>query len=280
MSRHWKWIAISVAPLAILVLAQPFNDEPSTTDDSYVLTIANSPSVTAVVAQTKSTPSKTAARTVDLPRARPTMGPSEAVPSSGLPTVPVTYSKPIETDPPGPPLSSMEVVQVLEVIDGDTFVIDTGPTTDIVRLIGIDAPETKNPNQSVECFCPESAQRLADLLPVGWTVYLERDVSDRDRYDRLLRYVWIVNRLTGRQTLVNESLVLSGYATVTIFPPTRPENRNCNVLKPPQSCAIGDCGLHAVVHPRRRRQRLSRLSRTARHSAHSPKRRSTTRTIQ
>src|SRR5918995_6372584 len=91
-----------------------------------------------------------------------------------------------------------ENVQEAEVddnVDGDTIEVvfpnDDRPVD--VRLIGIDAPESVRPNSPVECYGPESSDRLAELLEPGTTVYLERDVSDTDQFDRLLRHVWVVD---------------------------------------------------------------------------------------
>ncbi|KGK99043.1 nuclease [Methanococcoides methylutens] len=92
---------------------------------------------------------------------------------------------------------------VTEVIDGDTFVISTGEK---VRLIGVDTPERGEP------YYDEAKQYMIDNLP-GRTVRLEADVSDTDRYGRLLRYVW----LDG--SMVNNDLVLSGLAVSKTYEP-------------------------------------------------------------
>ncbi|WP_445474330.1 thermonuclease family protein [Methanococcoides methylutens] len=92
---------------------------------------------------------------------------------------------------------------VTEVIDGDTFVISTGER---VRLIGVDTPERGEP------YYEEARQYMVDNLP-GRTVRLEADVSDTDRYGRLLRYVW----LDG--SMVNNDLVLSGLAVSKTYEP-------------------------------------------------------------
>ncbi|WP_135603743.1 thermonuclease family protein [Methanococcoides sp. NM1] len=92
---------------------------------------------------------------------------------------------------------------VTEVIDGDTFVISTGEK---VRLIGVDTPERGEP------YYQEAKQYMVDNL-FGRTVRLEADVSDTDRYGRLLRYVW----LDG--SMVNNDLVLSGLAVSKTYEP-------------------------------------------------------------
>ena len=92
-------------------------------------------------------------------------------------------------DPPrGIPRSS-ESATVREIVDGDTFrvTLEDG-TRDTVRLIGIDTPEV---HSGAECCGPDAPAQLARLLRIGREVWLETDESNRDRYDRLLRYVWV-----------------------------------------------------------------------------------------
>jgi micrococcal nuclease len=96
---------------------------------------------------------------------------------------------------------------VVEVIDGDTVVIDFDGREELVRLIGIDTPETVHPDRPVECFGPEASAFAAGLLPPGSEVEVTRDVVDRDDYGRLLGYV---HRSDG--LFVNEELVRRGFA--------------------------------------------------------------------
>jgi micrococcal nuclease len=102
---------------------------------------------------------------------------------------------------------------VLRVVDGDTIEVDLGGRTETVRYIGVDTPETKHPTAGVECFGPEAAERNRTLVE-GRRVRLVRDVSDRDPYGRLLRYVYLEDG-----TFVNEALVEEGYAEAVAFPP-------------------------------------------------------------
>ena len=78
---------------------------------------------------------------------------------------------------------------VERVVDGDTIDVSIDGRGDTVRLIGIDTPETKKPDTPVECFGPEASARLAELLPPGTPVRLERDIDSRDKFGRLLAYV-------------------------------------------------------------------------------------------
>ena len=104
---------------------------------------------------------------------------------------------------------------VERVVDGDTLVIRVQGQTERVRLIGIDTPESVDPRRPVECFGKEAAAHLAELLPEGTPVRLERDVEARDRFDRLLAYVY-----RQRDDLfVNLAMVRDGFAAVATFPP-------------------------------------------------------------
>jgi micrococcal nuclease len=103
---------------------------------------------------------------------------------------------------------------VARVIDGDTIEVRQGSVLGTVRLIGINTPETVDPHSPVECFGPEASERTKALLPEGTQVRLVADVEARDRYGRLLAYVY---RLDG--LFVNRSLVEDGYAYVATYRP-------------------------------------------------------------
>lgn len=100
-------------------------------------------------------------------------------------------------------------------VDGDTLDVRIGGGVERVRLIGIDTPESVARDRPVECFGPEAKVRLAELLPVGTEVRLERDVEARDAYDRLLAYVIRVED----DLHVNEALVTEGFAESRPFEP-------------------------------------------------------------
>ena len=101
------------------------------------------------------------------------------------------------------------------VVDGDTIDIAIGGNTERVRLIGINTPETKHPTKGMECFGPEASAYTEQLLPVGTEIRVERDVEARDKYGRLLLYVYIANS----NVFVNLDLVLQGYARPMVFEP-------------------------------------------------------------
>ena len=104
---------------------------------------------------------------------------------------------------------------VVRVIDGDTIVVRIAGRDENVRLLGIDTPETHKEDTPVECFGPQASDRLKALLPTGTAVRLVRDVEARDRYGRLLAYVY-------RQSdglFVDLAMVADGFAgTLTIAP--------------------------------------------------------------
>lgn len=115
--------------------------------------------------------------------------------------------------PPG-----SEPVTLIEVTDGDTIRVIAGGQNEPVRLILIDTPETNDPNNPPECFGQEATVYLSWLLSLGGDLYLESDVSNRDRFDRLLRYVWL-DFGGGEVYLVNEVMARSGFAAQSTFPP-------------------------------------------------------------
>ncbi len=82
-----------------------------------------------------------------------------------------------------------------------------------VRYIGIDTPETVKPNAPIECFGKEASEKNRALVS-GKKIRMQKDISDTDRYGRLLRYVYLEDG-----TLVNEVLVREGYAFASSFPP-------------------------------------------------------------
>lgn len=98
--------------------------------------------------------------------------------------------------------------KVSEVIDGDTIRVTIDGKSEKVRLLGIDTPETKDPRTTVQCFGLEASKRLTELL-AGQNVRLENDTTqpDRDKYQRLLRWVYLEDG-----TDVNLLMVKEGYA--------------------------------------------------------------------
>lgn len=108
--------------------------------------------------------------------------------------------------------------KVLKVTDGDTIEVRLNNTGYRVTYLGIDAPETLDNAKPGEIlgdgtFAAKASQRNKELVG-GETVYLEKDVSETDGRDALLRYVWLED---GK--LVNSLLVAEGYARAAVRPP-------------------------------------------------------------
>jgi micrococcal nuclease len=103
----------------------------------------------------------------------------------------------------------LEPATVEDVIDGDTVdVIRADGSVIRLRLIGLDTPETVDPNTPQECFGREASTHAGEML-AGQSVFLEIDASqgDTDRYGRYLRYVWFTD---GR--MFNHEMIAQGYA--------------------------------------------------------------------
>jgi micrococcal nuclease len=105
------------------------------------------------------------------------------------------------------------VARVDRVVDGDTFVADIGGRRERVRVIGVDTPETVAPGRPVERYGKE-ASNFAKHMLAGVTVRLGGDAEPRDRYDRLLAYVWLPDG-----TFWNALLAAEGYAQLITVPP-------------------------------------------------------------
>ena len=118
--------------------------------------------------------------------------------------------------------NTFQAAKVARVVDGDTIVLDSGQK---VRLILVDTPETKHPKKGVEFYGREASAFTKAALE-GKTVFLQKDVSEVDRYGRLLRYVWTARPSSDNPTnaevrdkCFNAALLLGGYAKLSTFPP-------------------------------------------------------------
>ena len=103
---------------------------------------------------------------------------------------------------------------VAKVIDGDTIELINGQT---VRLIGIDTPETVDPRRPVGCFGKEASLETKNLVAGQWVI-LQKDISETDKYGRLLRYIYLPFK-DGQTLFVNDYLVRAGFAKVLTYPP-------------------------------------------------------------
>ena len=151
--------------------------------------------------------------------ARPGVGRTPTVSGRPVPTSRAVPQQPARGTAGLP--TGIQAATVDDVVDGDTIEIrfaGDGTVYD-VRLIGIDTPETKHPTIPPECFGAEASARTEALLPPGTAIFLEKDVSETDRFGRLLRYVWLSGGRGRPAVNANEVLVREGFATASTFPP-------------------------------------------------------------
>ncbi|WLR50076.1 thermonuclease family protein [Bacillus tianshenii] len=99
--------------------------------------------------------------------------------------------------------------KVTNVVDGDTIDIMLNGKEERVRLLLVDTPETKHPNKPVQPFGPEAFEFVKDTL-TGQTVQVEYDGPKRDKYDRLLAYIWVDGK-NFNQMLLEEGLARLAY---------------------------------------------------------------------
>jgi micrococcal nuclease len=113
---------------------------------------------------------------------------------------------------PDPPKDAV-AAKVQRVTDGDTFVATVRGRRERIRVIGVDTPESVAPNRPDEHF-GEEASDFAKRYLDGATVRLAGDAEPRDRYGRMLAYVWLTDG-----TFWNALLVAEGYAQQLTIPP-------------------------------------------------------------
>lgn len=135
------------------------------------------------------------------------LGACQLAATTSAPTSGSLVSQPPRGD--GPATATVEA-RVVDVVDGDTIRVEIGGATYRLRYIGINAAEVG------DAFASEATTANGALVG-GQLVQLERDVSETDRYGRLLRYVWIVR--DGSWLLVNRELVRLGWARSRAYPP-------------------------------------------------------------
>ncbi len=123
----------------------------------------------------------------------------------------ISLPKSVETNQPG-------LYSINRFVDGDTVDVNMNGSVETIRMIGVDTPETHKPNTPVQCYGPEAADYTKNLIG-DQKVRLQADPLDtnRDRYGRLLRYVYLAD---GK--LVEKELISNGYAfAYTQFPFTK-----------------------------------------------------------
>lgn len=141
--------------------------------------------------------------------------------ATGAITPPSAYTPPAEVDPQEAPVTLIAAT-VVRIVDGDTAVFKLeGGAQEKVRFIGVDTPESTT---RIEPYGKAASAYTARRLKLGSKVYLEKDVEPRDRYGRLLAYIWLkpptaINESEIRAKLFNAQLAIDGYAQQMTIPP-------------------------------------------------------------
>ena len=110
-------------------------------------------------------------------------------------------------------IDEIMLYKIVRIVDGDTLVAAKNGVEDTVRLIGIDTPELYVEGKKVDDPQAISALEYAKAALTGRYVELELDMDERDRYGRLLAYVWLYD------TMLNKLLLENGIARVATYPP-------------------------------------------------------------
>ncbi len=111
-----------------------------------------------------------------------------------------------------------EKAKVNRIIDGDTFEVDVSGIIKKVRIIGVNTPELPN-----EYFATE-AESYAKIMLLNKNIYLEKDISEVDKYNRLLRYIWLeipnkINDQEIKSKMYNAIILEKGYAKLATYKP-------------------------------------------------------------
>lgn len=110
-------------------------------------------------------------------------------------------------------LSDLSEYKVVRVVDGDTFIIDYKGKEERVRLIGIDTPESVHPNESKNTEEGIKTSNYTKERLDGKMIKLELDVQERDKYGRILAYIYVDGNM------YNKELLELGYAKLATYPP-------------------------------------------------------------
>lgn len=108
---------------------------------------------------------------------------------------------------------AQQVYEVVRVVDGDTIVVNFNGKEEKVRLIGVDTPESVHPDASKNEEAGIAASDYTKEKLLGKSVELEFDVQERDKYGRLLAYVWVDG------VMYNKTLLREGIADLATYPP-------------------------------------------------------------
>jgi len=133
---------------------------------------------------------------------------------------------------------------VVHYTDGDTITVNMNGTDETIRLVGVDTPETHDPRKPVQCYGPAAAAFTKNTLSAqGSKVRLAADglSSNRDRYNRLLRYVYLPDG-----TLFNQKLIEEGYG---FYYPYFPFTKSDDFAAAEKRAMVANRGLWGNCHP-------------------------------
>lgn len=106
------------------------------------------------------------------------------------------------------PTIKPNLARLIRIVDGDTIVVEINNQEATVRLIGIDSPEVYDPRKSVQCFGKEATEKIKELINGNYIILTSDSTQDdKDKYSRLLRYVYLEDG-----TFINQKMIEEGYA--------------------------------------------------------------------
>lgn len=147
----------------------------------------------------------------------PTSTPTEIPTSTPKPTKKPTPTKKIKAPYIETELDKKKFFKVINVVDGDTIKTSIRGNVETIRLLAIDTPETVDPRKPVQCFGKEASNKMKDFVSGKYVKLIDdRSQGNRDKYGRLLRYVYLEDG-----TFINAEMVKQGYAFSYKQYPTR-----------------------------------------------------------
>ena len=131
---------------------------------------------------------------------------------------------------------------IAHFVDGDTIAVNMNGKVEKVRFVGVDTPETHKPNTPVQCYGPAAAAYTKTIIGSHQVRLVSDELStDRDRYNRLLRYVYLPDG-----TLVNEKLIQNGYG---FYYPYFPFSKSAQFEADEKGAIAANKGLWGNCHP-------------------------------
>jgi micrococcal nuclease len=138
---------------------------------------------------------------------------TQQVQASPSPVLTASASATPNVTPTATTSSTTTLYSVTKVVDGDTLKVKIEGVEQTVRVVGINTPEVVDPRRPVQCFGEQASARAKQIL-TGQSVSLEPDATqqDRDKYGRLLRFVFLPDGTDFGMQMIRE-----GYAQETLY---------------------------------------------------------------